>query len=224
LPPKPVPSSPSLSWGKIWSSPSSEDREESPRDIQILLAAATAAAPPAVSLPPEPTADSRTGHRLSTEFRYLVGIRTPIEPHYAMTTPTSIARTAPIAIAARRPRTDTSLELPNSNTNGRGHLSASMSSTTSAESGTNTRSRKDRPCDACRRRKSRCVINEGQTSCVLCQFHTQECTFVQSPQPRKRKLNTDGKEESVAKRRCAKKTFLLQRPLSPPVLMSACLC
>ena len=143
----------------------------------------------------------------------------PIEPHYAMTTPTSIARTAPIAIAARRPRTDTSLELPNNNTNGRGHLSASMSSTTSAESGTNTRSRKDRPCDACRRRKSRCVINEGQTSCVLCQFHTQECTFVQSPQPRKRKLNTEGKEESVAKRRCAKtKTFLLQRPLFPPVI------
>lgn len=81
-----------------------------------------------------------------------------------------------------------------------------MSSTTSADSGTNVRSRKDRPCDACRRRKSRCVVNEGQTSCVLCQFHTQECTFVQSPQPRKRKLNTEGKEESVAKRRSPDRT------------------
>jgi hypothetical protein len=50
------------------------------------------------------------------------------------------------------------------------------------------------------------VINEGQTSCVLCQFHTQECTFVQSPQPRKRKLNTEGKEESVAKRRSPDRT------------------
>jgi hypothetical protein len=91
-----------------------------------------------------------------------------------------------------------------------------MSSTTSAESGANIRSRKDRPCDACRRRKSRCVINEGQTSCVLCQFHTQDCTFVQSPQPRKRKLNTEGKEESVAKRRHADSFFSLQnsRPLS----------
>jgi hypothetical protein len=216
---KPVTSSPSLSCCKIWSSRSPRDREESPRDIQILLAAA----PPAVSLPPEPTADSRTGHRPSTEFRYLVGIRTPIEPHYAMTTPTSIARTAPIAIAARRPRTDTSLELPNNNTNGRGHLSASMSSTTSAESGTNTRSRKDRPCDACRRRTSRCVINEGQTSCVLCQFHTQECTFVQSPQPRKRKLNTEGKEESVAKRRCAKTKLSCCSGHFPPC-NKECLC
>lgn len=50
------------------------------------------------------------------------------------------------------------------------------------------------------------MINEGQTSCVLCQFHTQECTFVQSPQPRKRKLNTEGKEESVAKRRSPDRT------------------
>jgi len=76
-----------------------------------------------------------------------------------------------------------------------------MSSTTSAESGSNVRARKDRPCDACRRRKSRCVMQEGQQTCVLCHFHTQECTFVQSPQPRKRKLNAEGKEESSAKRR-----------------------
>jgi hypothetical protein len=66
---------------------------------------------------------------------------------------------------------------------------------------TNTRTRKDRPCDACRRRKSRCVMHEGQTACVLCQFHSQDCTFVQSPQPRKRKLNGDSKEDSAAKRR-----------------------
>jgi hypothetical protein len=31
---------------------------------------------------------------------------------------------------------------------------------------------------------------------------------VQSPQPRKRKLNTEGKEESVAKRRYAQNIFL----------------
>ena len=118
----------------------------------------------------------------------------------------SVARTQPIAIASRKPRhLEPSVET--SNTSIRSHFSASMSSTTSAESGTNTRSRKDRPCDACRRRKSRCVINEGQTSCVLCQFHTQDCTFVQSPQPRKRKLNTEGKEESSAKRRYARNIF-----------------
>ena len=113
-----------------------------------------------------------------------------------MSTPSAIARSAPIAIASRKPPPETN------GTNGRDkNFSNSMSSTTSAESGSNIRTRKDRPCDACRRRKSRCVIHEGQQSCVLCQFHTQDCTFVQSPQPRKRKLNTEGKEESSAKRR-----------------------
>ncbi|KAF3919848.1 hypothetical protein ABW20_dc0110643 [Dactylellina cionopaga] len=58
----------------------------------------------------------------------------------------------------------------------------------SATTSTNTRSRKDRPCDACRRRKSRCVMNEESSICVLCQFHKQDCTFLQSPQPRKRRL------------------------------------
>lgn len=56
---------------------------------------------------------------------------------------------------------------------------------------TNTRSRRDRPCDACRRRKSRCVLNEGTSVCVLCRFHNQECTFVQSPQPRRRRAPVD---------------------------------
>jgi hypothetical protein len=79
----------------------------------------------------------------------------------------------------------------------------------------NTRTRRDRPCDACRRRKSRCVIHEGAEVCVLCEFHKQECTFVQSPQPRKRRLNSDGREEDASKRRYAKNTrhprfFLMQ--------------
>ncbi|KAH9873680.1 hypothetical protein IAQ61_004306 [Plenodomus lingam] len=55
----------------------------------------------------------------------------------------------------------------------------------------NIRSRRERPCDACRRRKSRCVIHEGAALCVLCEFHKQDCTFVQSPLPRKRKVVVD---------------------------------
>jgi hypothetical protein len=39
----------------------------------------------------------------------------------------------------------------------------------------------ERPCDACRIRKIRCVIHEGSVLCVLCELHKQECTFVQSP-------------------------------------------
>ena len=119
--------------------------------------------------------------------------------------PSIIARTQPIAIAARKPAhaqpVYESSNIGGVKHNGRLSASASMSSTTSAESSTNTRSRKDRPCDACRRRKSRCQINEGQTSCVSCLFHKQECTFVQSPQPRKRKLVNDGREDASAPKR-----------------------
>jgi hypothetical protein len=119
-----------------------------------------------------------------------------------MSNPTGIARTAPIAIASRKPPPP-SVDINDGRDSLRSNnniLSASTGSTASTESAPNTRARRDRPCDACRRRKSRCVIHEGQPSCVLCQFHRQECTFVQSPQPRKRKL-TEGREESLAKRR-----------------------
>jgi hypothetical protein len=40
------------------------------------------------------------------------------------------------------------------------------------------------------------VIHEGAVLCVLCEFHKQECTFVQSPLPRKRKVVDDGKKDS----------------------------
>jgi hypothetical protein len=64
------------------------------------------------------------------------------------------------------------------------------------------RSRRDRPCDACRRRKSRCQVKEGSSLCVLCEFHRQDCTFLQDPQPRKRKatLPGDGGELNAKKR------------------------
>jgi len=62
------------------------------------------------------------------------------------------------------------------------------------------KARKDRPCDACRKRKSRCVLNEGSTICVLCGFHSQACTFLYTPQPRKRKLNDVAAEEKSHRR------------------------
>ncbi|RFU27579.1 hypothetical protein B7463_g8759, partial [Scytalidium lignicola] len=130
-----------------------------------------------------------------------------------MSIPTAISRTAPIPIASRGPRplkpSSSGTTSPVSRASGlRSALSASMSSTTSEGSGSHIRSRKDRPCDACRRRKSRCVTNDGQLSCVLCQFHSQECTFVQSPQPRKRKLNVEVKEEDGGtKRRSPDRTY-----------------
>ncbi|KAK9234811.1 fungal-specific transcription factor domain-containing protein [Lipomyces kononenkoae] len=46
---------------------------------------------------------------------------------------------------------------------------------------------KSRPCDSCRRRKSRCFIPPNDDSCVLCRFRKQECTFLEGPKPRRKR-------------------------------------
>ena len=56
---------------------------------------------------------------------------------------------------------------------------------------------KSRPCDACRRRKSRCVLKDGAVKCVLCEFHDQACTYIQTPQARKRKSVSISQDEEV---------------------------
>ena len=64
------------------------------------------------------------------------------------------------------------------------------------------RGKRERPCDACRKRKSKCVMNEGApVKCAACAVHGQQCTFVEDPQPRKRRLDNDGKEVDSSKRR-----------------------
>ena len=49
-----------------------------------------------------------------------------------------------------------------------------------------TGSKRTRPCDTCRRRKTRCHTDERETTCVLCKFHGQQCTYDQTPRHRKR--------------------------------------
>lgn len=59
------------------------------------------------------------------------------------------------------------------------------------------RNRPRRPCDACRKRKSRCEMTEGETICVLCRFHRQSCLFQEKPASRKkRKLSNSGSNEA----------------------------
>jgi hypothetical protein len=48
--------------------------------------------------------------------------------------------------------------------------------------------KRTRPCDACRKRKTRCHTEESETVCVLCKFHGQACTYEQSPRSRKRSV------------------------------------
>lgn len=52
-----------------------------------------------------------------------------------------------------------------------------------------------RPCDTCRRRKSRCEVIDEALPCLLCRFHRQDCTFNEVPQPRKRRA-LSGVDES----------------------------
>ena len=54
---------------------------------------------------------------------------------------------------------------------------------------------KNRPCDTCRRRKSRCVVKGGADKCVLCEFRDQDCTFLENIAPRKRK--SDNIEDEI---------------------------
>ena len=56
------------------------------------------------------------------------------------------------------------------------------------------RRRRERPCDACRKRKSRCVINNGAILCILCDLHKQDCTFVEPALRRKRKADSPGEK------------------------------
>ena len=50
--------------------------------------------------------------------------------------------------------------------------------------------KKKRPCDACRRKKSKCEILEQQRNCTACTLHQRDCTFLEDPQSRKRKAAT----------------------------------
>lgn len=103
----------------------------------------------------------------------------------------AMPRPPPIPIAAARPKQTLTKSPGKENV-----VSGKPASATAAPAAANIRTRRERPCDACRRRKSRCVIHEGAVLCVLCEFHKQECTFVQSPLPRKRKVVDDAKKDS----------------------------
>ncbi|KAK9360376.1 fungal-specific transcription factor domain-containing protein [Lipomyces starkeyi] len=68
--------------------------------------------------------------------------------------------------------------------------SSSMATTTTAASNANrpfyTRNRRERPCDGCRRRKTRCLRPEGAVVCTMCVSHDEVCTFVLEPPTRRR--------------------------------------
>ncbi|KAK4628768.1 Transcriptional activator protein DAL81 [Fulvia fulva] len=88
------------------------------------------------------------------------------------------------------------------------------------------RSRRERPCDGCRRRKSKCVLQENRR-CVLCEFHKQDCTFVENAQPRKRKTEDAPRPDSPSKKspasiqRSTPTTTAPSRPATAPAPLPA---
>lgn len=82
-------------------------------------------------------------------------------------------------------------------------INTSMQKSMGGGKGPSSRGRRERPCDACRKRKSKCVITDGQKSCAACGLHGQKCTYIEDPQPRKRRLDSDAKDSDGPKRRSA---------------------
>lgn len=65
--------------------------------------------------------------------------------------------------------------------------SGSSPGASSLQARTGKAPRADRPCDICRKRKSRCAKEPDQERCVLCTFHNRECTYNDAPQPRRKR-------------------------------------
>ncbi|KAK9473478.1 uncharacterized protein V1510DRAFT_392046, partial [Dipodascopsis tothii] len=60
------------------------------------------------------------------------------------------------------------------------------------------RNRKNRPCDGCRRRKTRCIRASPTAVCTVCVSHGERCTYMQEPPARKISAKTaDGRGGSA---------------------------
>ncbi|KAK4190857.1 fungal-specific transcription factor domain-containing protein [Podospora australis] len=103
-----------------------------------------------------------------------------------MSAPCAVPRTAPIAIAPKPPRFAPSRQ-------GSIQLDSFRSGIDSPDSGS-VSGHSSPPCEACLRRRSDCVMSEDDDNCVACQYSGTECSLVDSPLQRKRKLNGDAEE------------------------------
>ncbi|RJE26194.1 hypothetical protein PHISCL_01442 [Aspergillus sclerotialis] len=76
------------------------------------------------------------------------------------------------------------------------------------------RSRKDRPCDACRHRKSACIITV-RPPCRFCESRGQDCTFASSPTQRTRKSTGSSKLKGLSRRELSPSNVFgdLRRPI-----------
>ncbi|TPX18852.1 uncharacterized protein E0L32_011467 [Thyridium curvatum] len=117
-----------------------------------------------------------------------------------MSTPSAVARTAPIAIAPKPSRPPYPPSRQGSAIYSEGYASSLGAGFDSPDTGSPLTGHSSIPCDVCQRRRIKCVTTDNDDgSCISCQVNGNECSLVGSPQPLKRKLNGD-LEESHNKR------------------------
>lgn len=133
-----------------------------------------------------------------------------------MSNPSAVTRTAPIAIAPKPPRRQNSY-LQEAFTNLELFRGGSMPGREIAESVGSYTTRSLSPCESCQRSRVKCIVSEDEDSCIPCQASGSDCSLLNSPQPRKRKLNGDfddsGKRRSVCSIFPSSHAFILT-PLS----------
>jgi len=89
-----------------------------------------------------------------------------------------------------------------------------VSPVTSSNAESESVARPDRPCDTCRRRKSRCVFKPGSTTCILCEFHKQKCTFDEPSAPRAKRKNIPDATRDPKRRSLSDRPRGIEQPLT----------
>lgn len=120
-----------------------------------------------------------------------------------MSTPSAVPRTAPIAIAPKPPRFPPSRQ-GSINLDSYPGLRNGFDSPDSGS----INGHPAHPCEACFRRRLDCVMSDDEEGCVRCVLSGAECSLLESPMPRKRKLNGFA-EDSISKRRYVKRFISL---------------
>ncbi|KAI9680127.1 MAG: Fungal specific transcription factor [Caeruleum heppii] len=73
--------------------------------------------------------------------------------------------------------------------------------------------RRERPCDACGIRKSKCAFKNGAGFCQQCVTSGHECTSINSPQPRKRHLDSDAATDLHMRKKLAELQAIPSEPM-----------
>jgi hypothetical protein len=123
-----------------------------------------------------------------------------------MSTPSAVPRTAPIAIAPKPSSSRFGGQSRNNSINVDSYRPGSLRNGFDSPDSDSPPSNGNPliPCEACRRRRIKCVMSDDDDSCISCVVGGSECSLVTEGQyQRKRKLNGGDYhgEESYSKRR-----------------------